>query len=474
MSLTNHHHRPVYHFLPEKNWMNDPNGLIHWNGEYHMFYQYNPNAAVHGDIHWGHAVSRDLAHWQHLPIALAPSPDGPDAGGCWSGCAVEHDGAPAVVYTGFNEGRQTTCLAFGSADLRELRKYPGNPVIAAPPEDMQTVGFRDHTVWMEDGQWHMLIGSGEEGFGPRALMYRSGDLIHWEYLHPLTDGSELKRFPLYTGNMWECPSFFELDGRHVLIFSAWEYDTLFTGVYVGRYENQTFKPETLRMLDYGRNGFYAPQTMLEAPGGGRQRRLIWGWLQEARPVEAALRTGWSGAMSLPRELTVDDQGHLRQQFVPELAVLRAELYSMAGLRLSPRVEWSLPVNGRALEMRLQVRKQGSGRLGLSVLRAPDGGEQTVIWLDWGANEIVLDRSRASDGQEAFTTPLQGKLLQAGDVLDLVVYVDGSIIECLVDGYAALSGRAYPLREESTGVALIADGCAAQIEGLDVWQLQGIW
>src|SRR5947209_17224863 len=93
-------HRPGFHFLPAKNWMNDPNGLIQWKGQYHLFYQYNPHSALHSTIHWGHAVSPDLLHWQDLPIALSPTPGGHDAEGCWSGCAVNHNGIPTLIYTG--------------------------------------------------------------------------------------------------------------------------------------------------------------------------------------------------------------------------------------------------------------------------------------------------------------------------------------------------------------------------------------
>ena len=104
-------HRPTYHFLPPANWMNDPNGLIQWEGQYHLFYQYNPYAAVPGNIHWGHAVSADLVHWADLPIALGPTPGSVDAGGCWSGCAVDDGGLPTLIYTGFRDGAQRPCLA---------------------------------------------------------------------------------------------------------------------------------------------------------------------------------------------------------------------------------------------------------------------------------------------------------------------------------------------------------------------------
>src|SRR5574338_702642 len=104
-------HRPQYHFTAPANWMNDPNGLVQWQGVTHLFYQHNPTAPVWGDIHWGHAASRNLTHWQHLPVALAPTPGGPDAGGVWSGCMVDWDGLPAAVYTGRSGDSETVCLA---------------------------------------------------------------------------------------------------------------------------------------------------------------------------------------------------------------------------------------------------------------------------------------------------------------------------------------------------------------------------
>src|SRR5918911_968679 len=119
-------HRPQFHFLPPANWMNDPNGLIQCRGQYHLFYQYNPHAPVHGNIHWGHAVSDDLAHWRHLPIALAPTPGGPDAGGCWSGCAIVQDGVPTLIYTGYVEGVQCPCLATSDDELITWDKYEHN------------------------------------------------------------------------------------------------------------------------------------------------------------------------------------------------------------------------------------------------------------------------------------------------------------------------------------------------------------
>jgi len=134
-------HRPQYHFLPPANWMNDPNGLIQWRGQYHLFYQHNPGCPCWGTMHWGHAVSENLVHWTDLPIALAPTPGGPDADGCWSGCAVDNDGIPTLIYTGVFPQRQ--CIATSTDDLLTWEKHAGNPVIAAPPEGLDVTGFRD-------------------------------------------------------------------------------------------------------------------------------------------------------------------------------------------------------------------------------------------------------------------------------------------------------------------------------------------
>jgi beta-fructofuranosidase len=213
-------HRPAFHFLPEKHWMNDPNGLIQWKGQYHMFYQYNPHGAFHGTIHWGHAISRDLVHWEHLPIALAPTPDGVDKDGCWSGCAVNNNGAPTLLYTGVYP--QVQCIATSSDDLLTWQKHP-HPVITAPPPEIEVHAggeIRDPFVWKEKDQWYMLLGSRIEGAGGLILLYRSEDLLHWEYLHPLLTGDANQMEPFWTGTMWECPNFIDFGEKRTLIISV--------------------------------------------------------------------------------------------------------------------------------------------------------------------------------------------------------------------------------------------------------------
>jgi len=178
--------------------MNDPNGPIYWKGLYHMFFQYNPGAAVWGDMHWAHAVSPDMIHWRHLPLALAPSPDGPDADGCFTGSAVDDHGTATIIYTGVKTSapqdatlrdgvhtfREVQCLATSSdRELRTWQKWK-QPILQ-PPNDPRLTGFRDPFLWRDGNTWYLGVGAGFRKEGGCVLLYRSRDLREWEYLHPL-------------------------------------------------------------------------------------------------------------------------------------------------------------------------------------------------------------------------------------------------------------------------------------------------
>jgi beta-fructofuranosidase len=181
--------------------MNDPNGPIYWQGKYHMFFQYNPNAAVWGEMHWAHAVSPDMVHWEHLPVALAPTSGGYDSDGCFSGSVVIHEDVPTFLYTGvksvapaeatLHDGThnflEVQCLATSDdPQLRSLTKLAA-PVLL-PPRDLKLTGFRDPCVWRDGYLWYMGVGSGQRGVGGQVLLYRSTNLRQWEYLHVLASG----------------------------------------------------------------------------------------------------------------------------------------------------------------------------------------------------------------------------------------------------------------------------------------------
>lgn len=465
-------HRPGYHFLPPANWLNDPNGLIQWNGEYHIFYQYNPNGPFHGTIHWGHAVSTDLVHWRHLPIALTPEAGTADEDGCWSGVAVDNDGVPTLIYSGNRDGEQRACLATSTDGLLTWQKHDGNPIIPAPPPDLHLVQYRDHTVWREDDAWYQLMGAGIEGQGGTVLLYRSTDLRHWEYVHPLLVGDAHRYTPIWTGTMWECPDFYCLGGRQILAILVWDHGQLhYSAAMVGDYRDHHFIPKIEHKLDYGDRHFYAPQSFTDAQG----RRIIFGWVHEGRTAEAQLASGWSGAMSLPRMLSLGPDGQVCMQPVPELAALRAEHTHMPATGLpSGQVVVVPDVSGDTLELIVDLVSAREALCGVIVRRSPDGSEYTQIVYDTVLHQLVVDRTHASldsgNDRSLHVAPL---ILGLDEPLRLHIFLDRSVLEVFANGRVSITSRIYPTRADSAGVALLAERGEAHVIGLDVWQLRTI-
>lgn len=457
-------HRPQYHFLPPTGWLNDPNGLIEWGGRYHMFYQHNPNGGFHHHIHWGHTVSDDLVHWQHLPIALAPTPNGPDKDGCWSGCAVDHDGTPTLLYTGTHP--QVQCLATSRDGLITWQKFPDNPIIAAPPPGLEIIGsppeMRDPFVWREEGIWYMALGTGLRGEGGAVLLYRSQDLRHWEYLQPLHSG----RFAS-SGALWECPNLFPLEGRHVLLISE-QPEFKHTYYQLGRYVDHRFTPEITGKTDHSKF-FYAALTLLDRGG----RRLMWGWLKEGRSAEAQVRHGWSGVMALPRVLSVTSQGTLGMAPAPELAALRRDAYSARELLLEPGSQLELPLVGDALEFSLELELSPGATVTLAVRATPDGAEQTGISYDRNRELLSLDALGSSLNPEVEPERIE-VAHQPGTHLKLRIFVDRSVIEVFADSDTCITSRVYPSRADSVGVRLSARSGSVRVVELAAWKMASIW
>lgn len=323
--------RPAFHLTPRIGWMNDPNGFSYYNGQYHMFYQYHPYDTKWGPMYWGHAVSRDLLRWEYLPAALAPD-EVYDRNGCFSGSAVGlADGRQLLMYTGvrhipWRDGGyseiQTQCLAVGGGV--DYEKYEGNPVIDGEdlPEGFSRTDFRDPKVWKRsDGTYLCILGNRPADGSGQILLFSSGDGFRWKYEKVFAENRN--RY----GRMWECPDFFELDGRGVLLVSPQDMlpqDLEFhngngTLCIIGGFDENTytFTEETHRSIDYGID-FYAPQTICSPDG----RRIMIGWMQNwdcCFPYAPDQK--WFGQMSLPRELSVRN-GRLYQKPVKELEDMR--------------------------------------------------------------------------------------------------------------------------------------------------------
>jgi beta-fructofuranosidase len=447
--------------------MNDPNGLIQWEGQYHLFDQYNPFAAVWGTIHWGHAVSDDLVHWRDLPIALAPTPGTADEYAVFSGCAFDADGVATIMYTGVRkpEGEpriERPCLATSTDDsLVTWEKYAGNPVIASPPPGLDVLGFRDHGVWREGDTWYQIIGSGIRDVGGTVLLYRSTDLLHWEFVHPICVGDRNQ-----TGEMWECPDLFKSGERHVLLVSPVPLrKTLY---FVGTFDEHKFETQHQGVLDDG-GYLYAPQTFTDS----QNRRVMFGWLWEGRAESAQVAAGWAGVMSLPRTLEARADGTLAVAPVAELRALRGQHAGHDSTTLSATTP--LELQGAALEIVADLLPDRATQVGLNVLCSPDGSELTSIVYDPGSGWLSIDRSRSSLDPSVQREP-HGTHVALADAEHLVlhVFVDHSVVEVFANGRACLTTRVYPSRADSVGVELFARGGPAQLDKLDVWEMRSIW
>jgi beta-fructofuranosidase len=450
--------RPRYHFAPPANWMNDPNGLCQWQGQYHLFYQYNPAEPVWGNIHWGHATSPDLVHWQHQPVALAPTPGGPDEGGCFSGCLVDDGGKPTLLYTGVYPESQ--CLATGSPNLQQWTKNPANPVIAGPPAGLALEGFRDPCVWQTPTGWNMVLGAGLRGTGGAVLLYQSADLRHWDYRGPALTGNLADG----TGTMWECPQLFALGDRWVLLVSMIGEARNRVMYFTGTFREGHFEPEARHTLDWGGPCFYAPQTFSDAQG----RRLMFGWLTEARPEADQRRAGWSGVMSLPRVLTLRPDGRLGIAPAPELTALRGahfhrEAWTLGALQFLPPAA----PHGGQLELWAELLLNGANEAGLAL---GTDQAQTRIAYDAGRQRLRVDTpgAQAAGPGQVYECPLA---LAPGEALNLRVFWDRSVLEVYANGWATVTVRVYPAQPAQQRVAAYATGPGAVLRRLDVWQIQ---
>lgn len=461
-------HRPAYHFAPPTNWLNDPNGLIQFDGTYHLFYQHNPAEPVWGDIHWGHARSEDLLHWTDEPIALEPDTPDVDDDGCFSGCAVTDDGVPTLVYTGIDGDRARQCLATGDETLRQWEKPSVNPVVETSPPGVDPFDFRDPFVWREDDRWSMVVGAATES-DSRVLLYRSSDLRDWEYRGVVfvDDRPDV---------MWECPALVALDGRgrdrnrnqYLLLGSLLPTRTV--RYYVGSYADGRFEPRRVGLLDAG--DFYAPQPFVDESG----RIVLVGWVEEARAEPAQRAAGWSGLMALPRELSLGDDGRLRTTPVDEVRRLRELEYDLPAV--GPGDGTVLVDQPRSETFELVATVSGTdagnepGSASIGVLRSPDGLEETVVRVDPDRGTVTVDRSRSSDDPAVETTDQTAHFEPTADPVTVRCFVDRSIVEVYADGRACLTSRVYPTHADSTGIAISTDG--ASVDGGSVWELASVW
>ena len=458
-------HRPLFHFLPPHNWMNDPNGLFFWKGRYHLFYQYNPREAVWGTICWGHASSLDMVHWVDHPPALVPEKGTGDENGCWSGCIVEHKGVPTAVYSGFVEPERTPIMLAHAEDdhLDAWKKSSMNPVIAGAPGGVRQTDFRDPYVWRESDRWKMLVGAGMTNGDSAVFSYDSPDLVNWTYRGPFfRDGG------ISSVRMWECPNLFPLGERYVLLVSLFP-DLQGVYYFIGDYDGRVFSPTEEGYFERG-SLFYAPQTRLFPDG----RVILFGWILEDRSEQAVQRAGWAGVQSLPRQLAINAQGCLVSRPIDELKNLRGEHHLFSGIRLGSGGNFRLPLAGQCLEVEAVLAAEG-GRMGMDILVSPDGSEYTRIFVDFEEHRGVLDTTHSSLSKQVnrrmLITPIRD---DSSNEVRLHVWIDRSVIEVWFNDDAVITGRVYPTRVDARGLGVFSSDASGEVKRMHIWEMGQIW
>lgn len=459
--------RPAFHVSPYVGWMNDPNGFSYYQGEYHLFYQYNPYDTHWDSMHWGHVVSKDLLHWEYLPAALAPDEDY-DKMGCFSGSAIElDDGRQLLMYTavdhetledGSKRDIQTQAVAVG--DGRDYVKYEKNPVLTEKdlPEGASKVDFRDPKIWKgKDGNFYCVIGSRPADGSGQILLYRSANGFDWEFVSILAENK--KRF----GKMWECPDFFELDGKHILLTSpqdmlpeGLEYHTgNGTLCIIGEMDKDTYtlKEQFNQSVDYGID-FYAMQTV-EAPDG---RRIMIGWMQnwDTCANNRIPKGKWFGQMSLPRELSIKD-GRLIQKPIWEIENLRTNKTEYKNVAFEDVIRLD-GVDGRCVDMEITLRPADAQNIykKFAVRFAQNDTYHTAVSFRPYESVLKIDR-KFSGSRRAIIHQRRSLVNSENGEIKLRLILDRFSAEIFVnDGEHVMTATIYT-DLEADGISFFADG-----------------
>ncbi len=454
-TLTDEGYRPVFHFTPASGWMNDPNGMVCHDGEFHLFYQFYPDSNVWGPMHWGHAVSEDLVDWEQLPVALTPD----SLGYIFSGSAVVDQGntsgfgaatdpALVAIYTqhdpeGEAAGRndfEYQSISYSTDNGRNWTTYPGNPVV---PNSDRIRDFRDPKVIRDSahGQWLMVFASQD-----RVRFYASPDLKDWTYL------SDFGADAANHDGVWECPDFFPLavdggrDTAWVLVQSinpGGANGGSGTFYFTGDWDGARFVPraepaypytDSVKWLDYGRDN-YAGVTWSDVPASDG-RRLFLGWMSNWDYAQQVPTTTWRSAMTVPRRLNLEDGPHglrLRQTPVRELEQLRRPA--------EPVADGGIPADG-VFEMEISLRD------------APfelvfDNQANEELRIGYRDGHYYIDRSDAGGAgfSDAFPTgPDTAPRLSDAPTIDLHLYFDRSSVELFADdGRTVMTELLFPSR-----------------------------
>jgi len=438
--------RPSYHFRPPGNWMNDPNGPLLHDGWYHMFYQTNPYDDRWENMHWGHARSRDLVRWEHLPMALWPSKTKGEQH-CFSGCAtLDGAGNPLIFYTSIGHPQPHCWIAKPEdAGLVRWRKFEGNPVLTEKSPGIPYYDFRDPFVFRHGSRTFMVHGGNlNQAKGGQAVvsLYEAEDtaLEQWKYRGILFRHPDPKVVNI------ECPNFFALDGKYVLITSPHRTCDYFVGDFDP--DAGTFTARQQGVVDAGH--FYAPNTLLTDP----KRLLLWGWVNGFTSGK-----GWNGCLTLARVLGLRE-GHLVQTPAPEIESLRGQHWQGARVSLADKPVVLDGVRGTMLELKLDLRCPEGGKAGVRVRRSDDGIRGVAIIWDGETLEAAGTKLKLP-GAPRSTLPLR-------------IFLDQSVLEVYAaDGLGCIT-RVITPEARDLGVEVFAEGGAGTAGPWEAWSMKPAW
>lgn len=481
-------YRPQYHFTPADGWMNDPNGMVYYEGEYHLCYQYHPWSSKWGPMHWGHAVSRDLVHWEFRPAALKPDRHGFIFSGStvvdWKDTSGFFDGGSGLVaifthadeYPETGRPRQRQSLAYSKDKGRTWVKYACNPVL----QDEDITDFRDPKVfWHEQsGRWVMVLAAGDH-----ARFYISPNLIDWTLSGTFgeAEGSH--------DGVWECPDLFELpvDGdtghsRWVLLISIGDQGGLPEGsrtqYFIGHFDGERFvndlPAETILWMDHGRDN-YAGVTWSDVPDTDGRRILI-GWMSNWKYANLTPTERWRSAMTIPRVMgltSTKDGIRLIQTPVEELHGLRREAVKLADVTVQPGHNPLADFKGSQYELEAVFELGTAAEFGFKVRCGEQ--EETVVGYDAVTNELFIDRTQSgvSDFHPQFACKHGAVLEPEGPKLHMRIYVDWSSVEVFAGGgRAVLTDQIFP-SPESGGLELYVKDGSLKLVSLSIYSLDSI-
>ncbi|RGL30702.1 glycoside hydrolase [Paenibacillus polymyxa] len=481
-------HRPQYHVSPPAHWMNEPHAPIYFDGQYHLFYQHNPQGPFFHQIHWGHWVSQDLVHWRDLPVALAPEKDQLAPDGIWSGSATyDADGLPVLFFTAGNDSaspNQSVALARstytldGNPDLVQWVKHP-EPLIVQK-KGMGAFGdFRDPFVWKDDDGWYALVGSGIEGGA--ALAFASQDMLNWTYKGPFFK-ADIQKFS-YLGPIWELPVLLPLGrdkqgvNKHLLLVSpVGKGADVEVFYWIGQLDKQnlSFIPdqEEPQLIDVGDFHFTGPSGMVDPKTG---RNIVFTIAQGDRTSEMEYKSGWAHNGGLPLSVYLRDDGRLGIEPIQELQSLRGPKgLSLRDQSLAETNVQLRNVHGDMLEIQLELEPGSAKKFGIKVRCTPDGEEETLLYYNWNQAMLLVDRSKTTLHPGEKCGGVQGgKLELLGENLKLHIYLDRSMVEAYANGLKSLTTRVYPSRMDALGLEIWGDG-EPFVKSLDIWDMQSIW